>query len=93
VRVQSRDIQIKAVVKFFFAAIALACGGACLVFIPGAMRFLAVAMTLVVAGVCVVEGIQLMGEATKCLGATDSAADDGDFELDENIETTEPSKE
>ncbi len=83
-RVQSRDTQVKGILKFFFAAVALVCGVACFIFIPGAVRFLAVAMTIVVAGICIHEGWQLFGEAKRRLIASEN--EETDFEVDGPME-------
>ncbi len=77
-RVQSRDIQIKGFTKFTFAGVALVCGAACLVFIPGVIRYLAVAMTVVVACVCIREGLQFFAEAKRRLAATTPGEPDTD---------------
>jgi hypothetical protein len=80
-RVHVRDMQIKAMTKFGFAAVALGCGGLCLQFIPGVARYLAGAMTIVVAAVCVYEGILLFSEAKRSTSAQ-GADDETDMEAD-----------
>ena len=67
VRVQTRNIQLKGVFSLACAAGALACGIACYFFIPGVMRYLAVAMTAVVACIYVQEGWQRFREASRQL--------------------------
>ncbi len=74
-RVQSRDTQLKGLTKFAFAVIALICGFACFSFIPGAMRYVAIAMTIIVAAICVYEGLYLFGEAKRHLAANEPQPD------------------
>ena len=85
-RLKSRNVQLKGATNFFFAAVALACGCACLFFLPGVMRYLAVAMTIVVGVVCTIEGFQHFKDAQRML----NSSDDTDFEVDEEFEV--PSK-
>jgi Flp pilus assembly protein TadB len=65
VQVQTRDIQLKGVFNFACAAGAIVCGVACYFFLPGMIRFVAVAMTLIVAAVYGREGTQLLIEANE----------------------------
>jgi hypothetical protein len=69
VRVQTRDTQIKGMVSLTCAIGAILCGIACYFFIPGIMRYLAVAMTIVVASIYLREGWQLFRDANRCLKA------------------------
>ena len=77
-------------IKLGFAAVALACGGLCLLFIPGVARYLAGAMTIIVAGVCIVEGISLFGAASKSMASNelDETDMEADF-LEPDVEPTE----
>ncbi len=92
-RVQTRDTQIKGAFSFACATGAVACGIACYFFIPGIMRYLAVAMTVVVASIYVREGWLLLREASRQLkaaelGVTEQEANDANRETDaETVET------
>lgn len=81
-RLQSRDTQMKGITKFAFAAVAMICGFLCFIFIPGAIRYLAVTMTVVVSGVCVHEGFQLFGAARNCMAGTGEASEESDAGLE-----------
>ncbi len=64
VRVQNRDTQIKGAISFACAGGAVVCGVACLIYLPGIVRYMAVAMTAVVAVIYVLQGRQEFSEAT-----------------------------
>ena len=85
-RVQTRDTQIKGMLNFACATGAVLCGMACLIFIPGIVRFLAVGMTVIVAAIYANQGMQLFGEANQTLKAAElgvaGSVDDDDSEVD-----------
>jgi hypothetical protein len=62
-RLSTRDNQTKGMINFACTAGAIVCGVACLFFLPGTIRFVAVAMTLIVAAVYGREGFQLLTDS------------------------------
>ena len=67
VRRQTRNTQLKGLFSFTCSIGAAICGGACYYFIPGVMRFLAVAMTTVVAIIYLREGWVLFRDTNRRL--------------------------
>ncbi|MCP4890411.1 MAG: hypothetical protein GY904_27910 [Planctomycetaceae bacterium] len=62
-RLSTRDNQMKGVINFVCTAGAIVCGIVCFFFLPGTIRFVAVAMTLIVAAVYGREGFQLLTDS------------------------------
>ncbi len=73
VRMQTRDTQIRGAVNVGCAAGALLCGIACYFFIPGNIRWLAVAMTVIVAAISLKEGLSMFAQAKKRLASNNEA--------------------
>lgn len=69
IRMQTRDTQIKGLFSFTCAAGAILCGAACYYFLPGFIRYLAVAMTVVVSVIYIREGFLQFQEASQRLRA------------------------
>lgn len=69
VRMQTRDTQIKGLFSFVCAAGAILCGAACYYFLPGVIRYLAIAMTVVVSVIYIREGFLQLQEASHRLRA------------------------
>lgn len=82
VRIQNRNIQIQGSINFACAAGVLACGAACYMLLEGFLCILAVAMTLVIAVICIREGLAQFAEAKRRLAAAESGKldEDADFE-------------
>jgi hypothetical protein len=76
VRIQTRDTQIKGMVRFAYAIGAVLCGLACLALLPGVMCYLGVAMTIIVAAIYFREGTQLIREASERLKAAEAGEPD-----------------
>ena len=76
VRMQTRDTQIKGLFSFMCATGAILCGAACYYFLPGVIRYLAVAMTVVVSLIYIREGILQFREASQRLRAAVSGLSD-----------------
>ena len=71
-RMQTRDTQLKGMFSFVCALGAVLCGAACYHFLPGVIRYLAVAMTGVVAMIYVREGLALLQESSRQMQAIDA---------------------
>lgn len=86
-RLQTRDTQIKGAISFACAGGAVICGTACYLLLPGQLRFVAVAMTSLVALIYAREGWMLFREASRRL----RAASLGKLELDEPRDSSDES--
>ena len=75
VRIQSRDIQIKAFTKFGAAAVAVVCAFAVLLFIVTKLKFIAAGAIFVLAFVMVSEGRSLLKESRRRLEQADTEAE------------------
>ncbi|MFK8111890.1 MAG: FHA domain-containing protein [Rubripirellula sp.] len=72
VRIQNRNIQIQGMVNLLCAAGALGCGVACFFLLGGFLQILAIAMTVIIAAVCVREAMAQFAEAKSRLTAAES---------------------
>ncbi|MGB0597190.1 MAG: hypothetical protein ACPGLY_10900 [Rubripirellula sp.] len=69
-RLSTRNNQTKGMINLACTGGAIVCGVACLFFLPGTIRFVAVAMTLIVAAVYGREGFQLLTDSDSQLQDT-----------------------
>jgi Inner membrane component of T3SS, cytoplasmic domain len=72
VRIQNRNIQIQGMINYACGFGALVCGIACFFLLEGFLQILAIAMTVIIAGVCVREGFGQFAEAKRRLRAAES---------------------
>jgi len=92
VRIQTRDTQIKGAINFACAGGASACGIACILFLPGIVGYLAVAMTVIVAVIYIMQGMQEFKEASRQMKAAEKGLLEDEDE-DEEGEEQEPAAE
>ena len=91
VRIQARDTQMKAMMKFGQAAIAGGCAVACFTLLNWSLvvRMVMVGAILVIAGILVQEGLVLLSEARRRL----KSAENGDHERAEEIAGSDESQD
>ncbi|MEE2937507.1 MAG: hypothetical protein VYA84_16075 [Planctomycetota bacterium] len=69
-QISTRNNQMKRMINFACTAGSIVCGVACFFFLPGTIRFVAVAMALIVAAVYGREGFQLLKDSSSQLKGT-----------------------
>ena len=86
VRIQARDTQMKAMMKFAQAAIAGGCAVACYTLLNWSVtvRLIMVGAILVIAGILVQEGLVLLGEAKRRLEVAENGGDELNDDVDES---------